>query len=147
MVQDLKGLSDRDHRALGSGSVWDSLQMFNMETFSYDVTANDLGDLWGDSDLDQFGYTSDGWQALLVFPRRRLAEFRVIWLTVQVRCSGLEVEVTECPVNTLFLKSSSHQTSKNILILLIIIQLISTLRCSNSSGRHSGGSDQTSLDW
>uniref|UniRef100_A0A1B6G2A8 BZIP domain-containing protein n=2 Tax=Proconiini TaxID=565685 RepID=A0A1B6G2A8_9HEMI len=53
MVQDLKGLSDRDHRALGSGSVWDSLQMFNMETFSYDVTANDLGDLWGDSDLDQ----------------------------------------------------------------------------------------------
>lgn len=40
-------------RALGSGSVWDSLQMFNMETFPYDVTANALDELWGDSDLDQ----------------------------------------------------------------------------------------------
>lgn len=40
-------------RALGSGSVWDSLQMFNMETFPYDVSANALDELWGDSDLDQ----------------------------------------------------------------------------------------------
>lgn len=40
-----------------SDSVWD-IQMFNMETFSYDVSANDLGDLWGDSDFgDQVNNT------------------------------------------------------------------------------------------
>lgn len=53
MVLGLKNTTSAASGGLGSGSVWDSLQMFNMDTFSYDVTANDLQDLWGDSELDQ----------------------------------------------------------------------------------------------
>lgn len=57
MVLGVKGppstTTHRPAEGATSGSLWDSLEMFNMETFPYDVTANDLGDLWGDSDLDQ----------------------------------------------------------------------------------------------